>query len=114
VTIVDTAQEIGEGLLEVLVKPHLLNWLEEKGVAMLPGVRYEEVTDQGLVITTREGERQTLEADTIITALPLVPNSGLVKELEGIVPEVYAIGDCSDPHLVVNAIADGARVGRAF
>lgn len=105
---------IGEGLLNVLVKPHLLNWLEEKGVVMLPGVKYEMITDQGLTVTTKEGEKQTLEADTIVTALPLLPNTGLLKELEGVAPDVYAIGDCSAPHLIVDAIADGARVGRAF
>jgi 2,4-dienoyl-CoA reductase (NADPH2) len=114
VTIVDTAEEIGEGLLEAFVKPHLLNWLDEKGVAMLPGVKYEEITDTGLTITTQEGEKQTLEADTIVTALPLLPNTELLKELDGIVPEVYAIGDCKDPHLIVDAIADGARIARAF
>jgi 2,4-dienoyl-CoA reductase (NADPH2) len=114
VTIVDTAEEIGEGLLEAFVKPHLLNWLDEKGVAMLPGVTYEEITDKGLTITTKEGKKQTLEADTIVTALPLLPNTELLKELDGIVPEVYAIGDCKDPHLIVDAIADGARIARAF
>ena len=114
VTIVDTAEEIGEGMLETFVKPHLLNWLDEKGVAMLPGVKYEEITDKGLTITTKEGKKQTIEADTIVTALPLLPNTELLKELDGIVPEIYAIGDCKDPHLIVDAIADGSRIARAF
>jgi 2,4-dienoyl-CoA reductase (NADPH2) len=114
VTIVDTAEEIGEGLLETYIKPHLLNWLNEKGVAMLPGVKYEEITDKGLTITTQEGKKQTIEADTIVTALPLLPNTEFLKELNGIVPEVYAIGDCKDPHLIVDAIADGSRIARAF
>jgi 2,4-dienoyl-CoA reductase (NADPH2) len=114
VTIVETADEIGEGLLETFIKPHLLNWLDENGVIMLPGVKYEEVTDKGLVIITKEGKKQTIEADTVVTALPLLPNSELVEALDGVVPEVYAIGDCKDPHLIVDAIADGARVGRAF
>jgi 2,4-dienoyl-CoA reductase (NADPH2) len=114
VTIVDTAEEIGTGLLEIFVKPHLLNWLDEKGVVMLPGVKYEEITDQGLTVTTKEGKRQTIEADTIVTALPLLPNTKFLKSLEGSAPEVYAIGDCKDPHLTVDAIADGARIGRAF
>jgi 2,4-dienoyl-CoA reductase (NADPH2) len=114
VTIVDTAEEIGEGLLETYIKPHLLDWLDEKGVAMLPGVKYEEITDKGLTITTKEGKRQTIEADTIVTALPLLPNTRLLEELDGIAPEVYAIGDCKDPHLVVDAIADGSRIARAF
>ena len=114
VTIVDTAEEIGDGLLEIFVKPHLLNWLAEKGVTMMTGVKYEEITDKGLTITTKEGKRQTIEADTIVTALPLLPNTEFVKSLDGSVPEVYAIGDCKEPHLVVDAIADGSRVARAI
>ena len=114
VTIVDTAEEIGEGLLETYVKPHLLDWLDARGVAMLPGVKYEEIMDKGLIITTKEGKRQTLEADTIVTALPLLPNAALLKSLDGSAPEVYAIGDCKDPHLIVDAIAEGSHLGRAI
>jgi 2,4-dienoyl-CoA reductase (NADPH2) len=114
VTIVETADEIGAGLLEAFIKPQLLDWLDGKGVTMLSGVKYEEIAEQGLTITTQEGKKQTIEADTIVTALPLLPNTRLLEELDGIVPEVYAIGDCKDPHLIVDAIADGARVGRAF
>jgi 2,4-dienoyl-CoA reductase (NADPH2) len=114
VTIIGTAEEIGDGLLEAFVKPHLLNWLDEKGVTMMAGVAYEEITDQGLIITTKEGKKQTIEADTIITALPLLPNTELLKELNGIVPEVYTIGDCKNPHLIVDAIADGSRIARAI
>ena len=114
VTIVDTAQKIGEGLLGALVKPHLLDWLDKKEVAMLPGVQYEEITDQGLSITTKKGKNQTIEADTIVTALPLQPNAELLKSLKGSAPEVYAIGDCKEPHLIVDAIADGSRIACAI
>ena len=114
VTLVETAEEIGDGLLEIYVKPHLLNWLDEKGVTMMPGVAYEEITDQGLTITTKEGRKQTIAADTIVTALPLLSNTELLKELDGIVPDVYAIGDCKDPHVIVDAIADGLRIARAI
>ena len=114
VTIVDTAEEIGNGLLETFIKPHLLNWLDIKGVAMLPGVKYEEITNKGLTVTTKEGKKQTIEADTIVTSLPLQPNTELSKSLESIVPEIYNIGDCKEPHLTVDAIADGARIARAI
>jgi 2,4-dienoyl-CoA reductase (NADPH2) len=114
VTIVDTAEQIGEGLLEAFIKPHLLNWLDKKGVTMLPGVTYAKITDKGLTITTKKGRKQTLEADTIVTAMPLQPNAELIKSLKGSVPEVYAIGDCKEPHLIVNAIADGSRIARTI
>jgi 2,4-dienoyl-CoA reductase (NADPH2) len=114
VTIVETAKEIGDGLLETLVKPHLLMWLAEKGVAMMTEVKYEEITDKGLTINTKEGKKQTIEADTIITALPLLPNTELIKSLKAIVPEFYAIGDCSEPKMIIDAIADGSRIARVI
>jgi 2,4-dienoyl-CoA reductase (NADPH2) len=114
VTIVDTAKEIGYGLLETLVKPHLLNWLAENGVVMMTEVKFEEITDKGLVVTTKEGKRQTIEADTIVTAMPLQPSTDLLKKLEGSAPEVYAIGDCKEPNMIIDAIADGSRIARAI
>jgi 2,4-dienoyl-CoA reductase (NADPH2) len=83
-------------------------------VTMLAGVKYEEITEKGLTITTRGGKKETIEADTIVTALPMRPNTDLLKELEGTAPEVHAIGDCRDPRLVANAIADGSRIARAI
>lgn len=114
VTIVDTAKEIGDGLVETFVKSFLLMWLAEKGVTMMTEVKYEGITDKGLTITIKEGKKQTIEADTIVTAMPLQPNNELLKSLESSVPEVYAIGDCREPHLIIDAIADGSRIARAI
>ncbi len=113
VTIVDTAETIGEGLLETLLKPYLLNWLREKGVVMKAGVTYDRITHDGLAVLTKEGGRQIIEADTIVTALPLRPNTELLKGLEGSAPEVYAIGDSREPNMIIDAIADGSRIARA-
>ena len=81
---------------------------------MLTGVKYEEITDKGLTITTKEGKRETIEADNIVPAMPLAPNTVLLKSLEGKVPEVYAIGDCSNPRLMVDAIADGWKIANSI
>jgi 2,4-dienoyl-CoA reductase (NADPH2) len=114
VIIVDTAKEMGDGLLETLVKPHLLLWLAEKGVTMITEVTYEEITEKGLIITTKEGKKQTIEADTIVTAMPLQPDTELSKKLEGSSPEIYAIGDCKEPNKIIDAIADGSRIGHTI
>jgi 2,4-dienoyl-CoA reductase (NADPH2) len=111
VTIVETGKEIGDGLLEVLVKPHLLMWLADKGVTMMAKVKYDKITDKGLTIATK-GKKQTIEADTIVTALPLKPNTELLKSLKDGVSEVYAIGDCKEPHLIIDAIAEGSHIAR--
>jgi hypothetical protein len=42
----------------------------------------------------------------------LKPDTGLFKRLEGKAPEVYAIGDCWEPRMIVDAIADGWRIAK--
>jgi 2,4-dienoyl-CoA reductase (NADPH2) len=111
VTIVDTAEQLGDGML-IDDPARLFGWLESKGAAMLSGVIYERITDEGLIITTREGRRLTLFADTIIPSLPLHPSPDLLKILDGTAFEIYQIGDSREPAFMADAIADGARVGR--
>ena len=95
-------------------KLRLFWWLEQKGVPLFSGVKYEEITDKGLTITTKEGEKKILAADTIVPALPMVPDTEFVKSLKGTAPEIYQIGDCGDPALIIDAIGDGSRIGRAI
>jgi 2,4-dienoyl-CoA reductase (NADPH2) len=104
VTIVDTADTLGEGLAEEF-KTKFFEWLEKKGATTITGVKYEEITDKGLIIT-KEGKKQTIEADTVVTAVPSKPNNKLINTLIGKVPEIHAIGDCNNPRLIINAVSD--------
>jgi 2,4-dienoyl-CoA reductase (NADPH2) len=112
VTIVDTAETIGHGLLDVLIGPYLLHWLSRKGVVMVPGVRYERITNKGLEVTTKDGQSTTIYGDTIVTAIPLLPQDRLVQALGGSAREVHTIGDAREPNMIIDAIADGSRIGR--
>ncbi len=112
VTIVETADHIGDGMVDAFLG-QLMTWFEKKGVVAILGVKeYVEITERGLTFVTKEGTKQTLYADTIVPALPLTPNNGLVEKLRGKVPEVYAIGDCAQPGLIADAIGTGLRTAR--
>lgn len=113
VTIVDTAETFGEGMLDFRLGL-FLEWLDKKGMKTIIGVKSLEITDKGVVVTTREGEKRTLEADSIVPVSLREPNTQLLKSLEGKAPEVYAIGDCREPRMIVDAIADGWRIGNAI
>jgi len=113
VTIIDSADSLGEDIIHHL-KQQLFWWFREKGVAMMPGVEPVAVTDKGLVVLTKEGYRRTIEADTIIPAIPMKPNTELFEHLRGKVPEAYTVGDCGSPRLIVDAIADGWKIGNAI
>jgi 2,4-dienoyl-CoA reductase (NADPH2) len=113
VTIVDSADLLGEDIIRHL-KQQLFWWFREKGVVMMPGVEPVAVTDKGLVVLTKEGYRRTIEADTIIPAIPMKPDIKLFEEIRGKVPEAYTVGDCGNPRLIVDAIADGWKIGNAI
>jgi len=81
-------------------------------VVIMANVKYEEITDKGLTIVNEAGERQLLAADTILTALPLLPDTKLAESLKDIVPEIHAIGDCSLPAYIANAINEGSKIAR--
>ncbi len=93
------------------VRGLLLGGLSGKSVTMLTGVRYEEINDQGVVITTKDGEKQVVEADTVVVAAGSSPNIELRNSLEGKVPELYFVGDCVAPRNIMFAMADGFFTG---
>jgi 2,4-dienoyl-CoA reductase (NADPH2) len=113
VTIVDAAEAIGDGVPE-RKKHSLFRWMNKKGVILIPGVKYEEITDRGLIVTTREGERKTLEADTVIPAVPLKPNPDLYRQLEGKVAELYTIGDGDQPGVIIDATDAAYRLANTI
>jgi len=113
VVVLEESDELGDGVPGRL-RPRLLNWLKEKGVRMMAGVKYEEVSAIGLVITTKEGKKETITADTMLSGLPLIPAPELAQDLRGKVPEVYAIGDCDQSGKVIDAVDAGMRAGLAL
>ncbi len=113
VTIVAGDEEISAGLPKKK-QQRLVEWLDEKGATIIKNATYEEITDKGLVITTKEGTKQTIEADTIVPALPFKPNNKLFDELKSTITEVYLIGDGKDPRLIIDAIAEGWRAGKTL
>jgi 2,4-dienoyl-CoA reductase (NADPH2) len=112
VTVVETGERLGEGMVDAMMD-YLFNWFKIKGVRLISGVKeYVGITDKGLKIVDRDGQKQTIEADSIATALPLTPNNELLEKLKEKVPEVYAIGDCREPLLIADAIGTGSRTAR--
>ena len=90
-------------------------WFRKKNVHMISGVKeYEEITNKGLLITNKKGERQMITANTIVPALPLSPSLELYNSLEGKVPELYAIGDCKEPLLIADAVSKGMETARSI
>jgi 2,4-dienoyl-CoA reductase (NADPH2) len=85
--------------------------LQMKGVKMLGGVSYDEITADGIWIT-KAGERQFIAADTIVLCAGQVPNRTLVEELDSHGKNVHVIGgaDVAAELDAKRAIDQGARL----
>jgi len=113
VTIMRRGRRIATKVIPI-ARPALLSRLRSKGVTMLTEVHYDEINDRGVVLTTKEGERRTVEADTVVLAAGVNPNNELYDALKGKVEELYLIGDAVEPRSIREAVAEGANVGRAL
>jgi 2,4-dienoyl-CoA reductase (NADPH2) len=87
----------------------LLNSLLDSRVIVLTEVKCQEITRVGVLITKKDGRRQTIEADTVVFAEDIEPNPGLFQAIEGKMSPVYLAGDYREIGLIKGAIADGAR-----
>jgi 2,4-dienoyl-CoA reductase-like NADH-dependent reductase (Old Yellow Enzyme family)/thioredoxin reductase len=88
-----------------------LSRLLEKGVTLLTEIKYGEIVPGGIVVTTKEGEKKTVEADTVVLAAGSLPDTKLYQDLKGKVPEIHCAGDCVAPRTIRDAIAEGYRLG---
>lgn len=108
VTIIEKSDMIGEGMIDLRLAL-LMDWFKRKKVNIITGAESVEITGKGVVVSTRGGKVQTVLADSVIPTSKLAPDLGLFKRLKDKVPELYVIGDCKEPRMIVDAISDGYR-----
>ena len=94
-----------------MVRRRLMDGLRGKNVGLLTEVTCEEINGDAVTVTTGEGEKQTIPADSVVIAAGYRPNDELGKALEGKVPLILRIGDSAEPRRIREAIDDGYRAG---
>ena len=89
----------------------LLDHLIEAGVHLFPFCPVHEIREDGLFIHYNR-DLVFLKADTVVMAVGAKPDDRLARELEGAAPELYTIGDCNAAGDAMDAIHEGAILGR--
>ena len=85
--------------------------LSLSGVRFHTSMKAEEVTDKR-VRATRKREWFFFEADAAVLVVGMDVNDALSQELKGKSKKVYVVGDATQPRKIIDAVYDGARVGR--
>jgi 2,4-dienoyl-CoA reductase-like NADH-dependent reductase (Old Yellow Enzyme family)/thioredoxin reductase len=112
VTIIEMLDKLASDVWEVQGRQILIDRLAKKGVNMVTEAKGEEITDRGLVIVTKHGERLTVEMDTLVLAAGFRPNIELYEALQEKILEFHRAGDCVEPQKILEAIHDASRIAR--
>jgi len=110
VTIIEMLDRIGTGFGRAYRWVMMQN-LRQCNVTMMTKTKCIEINEDH-VIVQQEGERKTIEADTVIMATGYKPVNELYTQLNGKVPEVYLIGDGKEPRKCLEAVYEGSKIGR--
>jgi 2,4-dienoyl-CoA reductase (NADPH2) len=110
VTILTDQQDIASEM-SIPMRWRVMKSLRSNRTRVLSDIRYEEITEEGIIITAYGEERQTIKADTVILAGDIKPNTELFQALKGRLPQVYQVGDCTGSRLLQGALADATEIG---
>jgi 2,4-dienoyl-CoA reductase (NADPH2) len=113
VTILEPSGTIGQGMLDFRLGL-LLDWFPRVGVEIITEAQDLTIIPDGVSFSLPDGCRKVLQADTVIPTAPLAGDPSLERRLSGRLPEVFSVGDCRQPGMIVDAVADGWQVGRAL
>jgi pyruvate/2-oxoglutarate dehydrogenase complex dihydrolipoamide dehydrogenase (E3) component len=113
VTIVEMLDAIANDM-EMVHMIRFFKRLPALNIQVRTGCTLKEVTDEGVVVTDKEGKQETIEADRVVLALGAKPITYLADALEGKVPELHVIGDSTRPAKVIEAVYDGSRIARSI
>jgi len=113
VTVVEMLKRVGKDM-GATVRWSLLNRLKECGIRIFTSTKVDEIHRQGVVVT-KDGSKETWKGfDTIVIAIGMRSRNEIVDEIKGKVKEVYVIGDAVKPRRGVDAMREGAEVGRSI
>jgi 2-enoate reductase len=97
-----------------MARHRLMDALRGKKVALLTSATCEEIGEGSVLMTTPDGERKTVPADTVIVAAGYTADDRLYKTLGGKVPEIHCIGNSAKPRKILEATSEGYQTGLAL
>jgi 2,4-dienoyl-CoA reductase-like NADH-dependent reductase (Old Yellow Enzyme family)/thioredoxin reductase len=86
--------------------------LRNKGVKIITQAKVIEILEDGVIYLHEETTKSLRGFDTIVLATGTSPNRFLMDEIKGKPIPTFVIGDAKEPRKAVNAIAEGAEIGR--
>lgn len=110
VTLTEMLEEIAPDM-HVLGRELIIQKLDASGVRVWTGVKVSEWKPQGLLFTDETSQEHLVEVDDVVFSGGYVPEKKILGIVQGMAPEVYAIGDSKEPRSILDAVAEGCSIG---
>ncbi len=96
VTVLEESDQLGEGM-NVWIQYKFIPWMmSNPNITVHKGVTYDKIHDKGITVTTAEGKKLDIAADTVMIIEKDRKNYHLYDALKGKVPEIHIIGDARE------------------
>jgi NADPH-dependent 2,4-dienoyl-CoA reductase/sulfur reductase-like enzyme len=113
VTIIEILKRMANDMF-LMTRRRLMDGLRSKKVTMLTSVNCEEIKEGSTLVTTADGKRQIIPADTVVIAVGYKANDRLYEALEGKISEIHCIGNSAKPRRILEANSEGYQTGLAL
>jgi pyruvate/2-oxoglutarate dehydrogenase complex dihydrolipoamide dehydrogenase (E3) component len=112
VTVAKMTGHVGRGMFPS-VRWYLMPRLAELKIKILTSTKVENI-DQDKIVVSKDGNKKTLRGfnTTIVVAVDPRSENSLAESVQGLVPEVWVIGDAVSPRNASHTIREGYEVGR--
>lgn len=91
----------------------MLELFKVSDVTILTRRKAVGITKRGVrAVNLDNGQEELVEAECVVIAVGARPVNALLDALEGQVPELYSVGDCNEPRVIMEAIYEGSLAGR--
>ena len=94
------------------VRRALVSRLNNLKVPILAETEATSIDRGKVVLKSKDGKKQTVEAYTVVLALGMAPVDDLARKLAGVVPEVRIVGDSAGVKSIVDAVYEGHIAAR--
>ncbi|MPM58301.1 hypothetical protein SDC9_105132 [bioreactor metagenome] len=80
-------------------------------VELMPQTKVKEITAQGVRTIDKDDREKLIKADTVTVTMGFQRNLALAAALQGLIPELYVVGDCQSPARMADATKAGYLAG---
>lgn len=106
VAVVEMTDTLAEKMVST-ARSILMGHLKGLGLEMYLECTCKEITDQGVILENKAGERIQLACDRVLISIGDKPERELYEKLQGKVPELYNIGDSNKPESFAASSSEG-------